>query len=237
MNRYEEFHLTPHERALAAQQRRRRYLLIGGLIVFLMVSLFAARPVVHSIKGWQARRHAAKAFEFIAAENWSEASREARAAVQLRAQEPDALRAVGRLLSRTRLPGALSYWKELREKATLTRDDLRDEAAAALLEGENTAAENALAQLLGPKAGGPAPADWLLAARWSAQLGRRDQVAEYVAKIAADHRSRERELFQASLFQIAATTGDAPGASESRAAAWTRLTRSSRTPNSCRKRK
>src|SRR5262245_47887623 len=115
-------------------QRRRRYFKVGGGVVLVLLLVFVlARPARHAIKAWQARRHAGKAFSLIETEKWNLASAEARAGYQLWPSEPAAIRAVARLLSRTRQSEALGFWRALREKDALTRQDLRDEAAIALV--------------------------------------------------------------------------------------------------------
>src|SRR6476620_1466076 len=96
-------------------------------------------------------RHAVKAFSLIEAEKWNLATAEARAGYQLWPSEPAAIRAVARLLSRTRQTEALGFWKALRETEALTRQDLRDEAAIALVAGETSVAEVAIKELLGKK--------------------------------------------------------------------------------------
>ena len=88
--------LTAEELRLRKQKQRRLVLVLG------LVGFFAARPTRSAIKGWQARRHAVKAFAFMAEEKWQDARNEAVAAYQLRPTEPQALRAVARFLSRTR---------------------------------------------------------------------------------------------------------------------------------------
>jgi hypothetical protein len=211
------------------RRKRRRGLKIGGAIALgLVLVLILGRPARHAIKAWQARRHAEKAFNLIAAEKWNDATKEARAAYQLRASEPAAIRAVARLLSRTRQSEALGFWAALGKEQPLTREDLRDEASVTLTSGDNLAAENAVKKLLGKVEGGPGPADWLLAAQLAAQTRAREQVPAYLEKVVADARSSERQLFQASLFQLAVETPDMPGAKEAQAAAWARLTKIAR---------
>ena len=78
----------------------------------------------------------AKAFAFLAQEKWTGAREEAVAAYQLRPNEPEALRAFARFLSRTRQSQALELWDQLAKNQPLTRDDLRDEATSALVAGE-----------------------------------------------------------------------------------------------------
>ncbi|MEO6971580.1 MAG: hypothetical protein ABI217_11890, partial [Chthoniobacterales bacterium] len=150
--------LIDPELRLELRQRRRLFKIVGAIVLGLVIVIVAARPTRHAIKSWQARRHAEKALAFIDQEEWKEGSAEARTAYQLRPSEPEAIRAVARLLSRTGQTEALGFWKLLREKQPLTREDLRDETTAALGTGEVSAAAEAVKELLGKKEGGPEPA-------------------------------------------------------------------------------
>ncbi len=209
------------------QRLRRRGLKIGGAILLvLVVGLFVARPVRNAIKGWQARRHAEKAFRFIETEKWNDAQKEASAAYQLRPTEPAALRAIARFLSRTRQAEALGFWKAVREKEPLTREDLRDEAASAIAAGETSTANIAVQELEGPREGGPRAADHLLAAQVAAQKNDREAATALLDKALSDPQVTERQQLQAALFQLALVN---PGnASELRTAAWTRLSQLAR---------
>jgi hypothetical protein len=220
--------LIDPEVARRRRKTRRRLKIAGALVLVLILGYFLGRPARHAIKAWQARRHAEAAFDFIAAEKWTDASREARAAYQLRATEPAAIRAVARLLSRTRQTEALGFWKALGKKEPLTREDLRDEASISLTAGDNLTAETAVKELLGKTDGGPGPADWLLAAQLAAQHRTGEQVSGYSEKVVADPKSTERQLFQASLFQLAAIGLDAPGGKQTQASAWMRVTKIAR---------
>ena len=94
--------------------------------------------------------------------------------------------------------------------------------------GESAIAGRAVEALLGKMEGGPGPADWLLAA----QLGRADPGAGQTGGIPRESGGRSEvdgaPGFQASLFQLAATRADAPGARETQAPAWTRITKIAR---------
>src|SRR5215211_1095782 len=73
--------------------RRRRIYSVAGIVAVVFALLyFAAGPTRDAVKGWQSRRHAQKAFAFIAQENWVGARDEATAAYQIRSSEPQALR-------------------------------------------------------------------------------------------------------------------------------------------------
>jgi tetratricopeptide (TPR) repeat protein len=163
---------------------------------------FGGRPAPNAIKGFQARRHASRAFAFIEQENWPEARVEAVAAYQLRPNEPQALRAVARFLSRTRQPDALEFWKRLAKEKPLDRDDLRDEAGIALAIGETQIAESAVKSLLADSRAVTA-ADELLAAQLAIQKNLPDAARPHLEKIFANANATERERLQGALLQLA----------------------------------
>src|SRR5881392_567415 len=105
--------LTAEELRLRSRRRRRLVVVIMLVLVVALVAVFGGKPIVHSIKAWQARRHAREAFALIDKEQWNDARKEATAAFQLWPNEPQALRAVARFLSRTRQPQALEFWDRL----------------------------------------------------------------------------------------------------------------------------
>ena len=217
---------------LSREQRgRRRLLKIWGgvaLGLLLLLLLLLAQPTRNAIKGWQARRHAGQALGLIDEEQWKDASTEARTAYQLRPTEPAALRAIARLLSRTGQREALGFWKALRAQHPLTRQDLRDEATAALGAGEVSTAEEAVKELSGKSEGGPEPADELLAAQVAAQLGQPEAAGGHLEKVVRDSKASERQQLQALLMQLALSRGDLPALKQAQAAAWTRLTKIAR---------
>ena len=183
----------------ARQKKLRRILFVAGLILVLgAAGYFSARPAFSAVRGWQARRHAGKAFGFIDQQKWGEARAEAVAAYQLRSTEPQALRAVARLLSRAGQPDALGFWKELRLHQDLTRDDLRDEAAVALKGHELDIAADAIKHLAG-EPGGLAPSDLLLAAQLAIQRQDLDGATVPIRQINNSPNATDREKFQATL--------------------------------------
>ncbi len=212
--------LTADERRLK-QRKRRRVVVLLLLFVLMLGALFlAGRPTMNAIKAWQARRHARSAFANIEKEKWLDARKEATAAYQLRPTEPEALRAVARFLSRTHQVEALDFWKQLKDRQSLTREDLRDEAAIAIMSGETSAAENALQKLTATK---PEAADWLLAAQLSIHKGVPEDAISSLRKIFDDPRATEREQFQAALFELGSSTDKVHAD-----AAWSRLEKLSR---------
>jgi tetratricopeptide (TPR) repeat protein len=185
------------------QRRRRkqkRVLVLGiGLLLVVGLGYAAARPTMNAVRGWQARRHAQKAFALIDQEQWGPARDEAIAGYQLRPNEPDAIRAVARLFSRAGQPDGLKFWKELQARATLSRADLRDEAGLALRARELDLADAALNELIGQRDGGPTAGDWLLAAQLSLQQQNLDRALGHVRQVFASSSASEREKLQATL--------------------------------------
>lgn len=187
---------------LLRRQRRKKILRIAAVAaVVLAIGYFTARPVVHALKAWQARRHARKAFALIEKQNWLEAREQAVAAFQLRATEPQAVRAVARVLSGIGQQEALEFWERLAKLEPLSSEDLRDEARVALRTGDTVVAKSAVDQLTNAKS--PAPADWLLAAQLAAQTGSPEQAGAALQKVVADPHATPRELLDASLLQLA----------------------------------
>src|SRR2546430_10949471 len=146
----DDFMLTEVERARRRRRRRRIQIWLVPLLLLGVIALMVARPVRRAIRSWQARRHAEHAFTFIDQQKWSEARDEATAAYRLQTSEPQAIRAVARLLSRAGQGEALEFWKNLRESAPLTREDLRDEARVALRVTETAPAAEAAPESLDP---------------------------------------------------------------------------------------
>jgi tetratricopeptide (TPR) repeat protein len=163
----DELPLSDEELADRRYKRRRLTGVILALLILLLAGIFSFRPLVNAVRGWQARRHANKAFQFIEQQKWSEARTEAVAGYQLRSTEPQAIRAVARLLSRAGQPDAIGFWKELKARSPLTQTDLRDEAGVALKAKELQIAEEAIGQLT--KEPNSAPVDMLLAAELAIQ--------------------------------------------------------------------
>ena len=211
-----DFIITPEDAQLA--RRKRRIIVIGSLALVLAIlfGVFGTQPTGHAIRAWQARRHAQKAFDFINKEQWSDARSEAMAAYQLSPDQPEALRAVARYLTRLHSIEALDFWKELSRKTSLTRLDVRDEAMIAIIAGDTALADRTVRELIGSNA---EPADWLLAAQLAIQKNLPDEAKLYLAKIVADSRATESEQFRATLLQLSLA---ANGPSE-RANALTRL--------------
>jgi tetratricopeptide (TPR) repeat protein len=192
-----DFMLTPEE--LRYRQRKRRRILFIALAVLLLAvaGLFVARPLRHGIRSWQARRHAARAFAFIDQQKWREARDEATAAYRLQPNEPQAVRAVARLLSRAGQAEALDFWRNLAKITTLTRNDLRDEAQIALRVKDLAAAGHAVQRLLEYPGGKPAPPDLVLAAEVWLDRRQLNRATDFAQKALADPKATRRDQFRA----------------------------------------
>ena len=192
--------LTEAQRQRKRRRRRRIQISLVALLILGVIGFLVARPIRNSIRGWQARRHAQHAFAFIDQQKWSDARDEATAAYRLQASEPDAIRAVGRLLSRAGQGEALEFWKNLRTIAPLTREDLRDEARVALRVNDNARADGAASELLEAKeGGGPSPTDWLIAADVQLRKHAFDQAQGLAEKVLASPKANRREQLQANM--------------------------------------
>jgi hypothetical protein len=191
--------ISPEDAQLA--RRKRRIIVVGSLVLVLAIlfGIFGRRPAGNAIKAWQARRHAQKAFAFINKEQWEDARAEAMAAYQLSPDQPDALRAVARYLTRLHSLEALDFWKQLAKEASLTRLDVRDEAMIAIIAGDIALADTAMDELIDSHA---EPADWLLAAQLAIQKNLPGEAKSYLEKIVADSRATESEQFRATLLQL-----------------------------------
>src|SRR5438309_4777726 len=192
----EDFMLTGAQRQ---RKRRRIQISLGALLILGIIGFLVARPIRNAIRSWQARRHAEHAFTFIDQQKWSEARDEATAAYRLQASEPQAIRAVGRLLSRAGQGEALEFWKKLREISPLTREDLRDEARVALRVNDTARADESARELLEAKEGGPSPSDWLIAAEVQLRKHSFEQAQGLAEKVLASPKANRREQLQANV--------------------------------------
>jgi tetratricopeptide (TPR) repeat protein len=193
----EDFMLTDEERRQRRRKRRRWLLVAIALLVLAVVGAVAAKPVRHFVKGWQARRHADRTFAFIEQEKWREARDEATAAYRLSPNEPQALRAVARLLSRVNQPSAFEFWKKLAAIEPLTRADVREEAKAALKTNDLTVADEAVQELLKNEREKPSAADWLLAADVAGRKHQYDKASQFAEKALGEPGLTRREEYQA----------------------------------------
>jgi hypothetical protein len=215
----DDLDLTPPEERRARRLRRLLLLALPVVAALAVAVYFAAPPIGGAIKGWQSRRLARQAFGLIERKQWSEADAKARDAYLLRPSEPDAWRAIARLLSRTgQGTAALEWWKKVDETHRLTLEDHRDYAAAALAASELPTAAGQIDQLLGQK-GGPAPIDILLAGQLAVRRYDAVLAVDYAERVLADKRTRPYEVLSAAILVLSVTTRESPP----HAAAWKRI--------------
>ena len=226
MPRADDIMLTAEELRLRSVKRRRILIVVLGLVLVIAVAVFAGHPIAGAIKGWQSRRHAARVVALLDKQQWNDARDEALAAYQLRPNEPEAIRAVARYLSRTRQHQALEFWEQLAKQQSLTRDDLRDEATVALMSGEMERAAPIVKSLVDRKDAGPP--DWFLATQLALQKGNRDEAQSYLRRILDASSASERDQLQATVAELAISSGDDSASAKRRADALNRLEKLSR---------
>jgi tetratricopeptide (TPR) repeat protein len=171
---------------------------------------FAAPLAGGAIKGWQSRRLARQAFALIDQKQWNEAGAKARDAYLLRPDEPEAWRAIARVVSRTQQStAALEWWKKVDEQHRLTTEDRRDFAGAALMAGELTTAATQIDALLAQR-GGPATVDILLAGQLAVR--RKDPVlaVDYAERVMAEAHAKPYEILSAATLVLSITTPESP---------------------------
>jgi tetratricopeptide (TPR) repeat protein len=195
----DDFVLTPEELAQLKRKRRAIAIIIVCLVMLGIAGVFAAPHIRDAIRGMQARRHAQRAFTLIDQQKWREARDEATAAYQLRPNEPQALRAVARLLSRAGQADALGFWKNLAAITPLTRQDLRDEAEVALRTNDLAAAHEAVEHLLQNFDGNPGAVDFIYGAQVAARKRQFDKATELTQQALADAGATRHEKLRANL--------------------------------------
>ena len=208
MSRSDDFMLTEEELRLRTRKRKRLVVALVLVLVLALGGIFGGRPVLHGIKAWQARRHARTAYALMEKEDWNEARKEVSSAFQLCPDEPEAIRAIARFLSRTRQAQALEFWDRLEKQTRLTRVDLTDEATIALLAGDDGRATRAIRALLSGANGPIMPLDYLLSAQLSARQGAAIEAHDALQKVLGDAHASGREKLQAALLEIAISAGN-----------------------------
>jgi Tfp pilus assembly protein PilF len=200
--------LIPPEELRARRLKRILFLAIPVIAAVGVGMYFAAPPISGAIKAWQSRRLAREALALIDQKKWREADAKARDAYLLRPSEPEAQRAIARLLSRAGQSGkALEWWKKLDEERRLTVEDRRNFAASALAAGELPMAAAQIDVLLAQQ-GGPAPIDILLAGQLAARRSDGVLTVDYAERVMADKRARPYDILSAAILVLSVTTRD-----------------------------
>lgn len=211
--------LIPPEEIRA--RRIRRYVYFGFIAAGILgVAIYFAGPSIGgAIKGWQSRRLAQEAFALIEQRKWNDAARKASNAYFLRPTEPQASRALGRYLTRTRQwPAAIEWWKKVDEAHRLTVEDRRDFIGAALVSGELTLAAKQVEALIAQRAG-PAPIDMVWAGQVAARQSNPLLAVDYGERALADKRAKPYEILAAATLVLSVTSPE----SEPYASAWKQI--------------
>ncbi len=206
----DDFDLTPPEERRARQRRRRLLWILPLAATLLVAGGFAAPPLRDYIRGWQSRRAARASFALIDRQQWEEASARARDALQLQFTEPQAWRAIARILSRTRQDApALDWWKKIEKAGLLTFEDRREYAASALAAGELATAATQIDPLLAQREG-PAPVDTLLAGQLAVRRGDGVLAVDYAGRALADKHAKPNEILSGAILVLSVTKPESP---------------------------
>lgn len=206
---------------------RRRWLWISVVALIGIAALVWAAPkITRRIKGWQSRRLAREAMALMDAQKFNEAANKARDAVQIRNTEPEAWRAIARLLTRTgQGRAAMEWWQRIDRVGRLTQQDRRDYATAAFLSENLVVGSQQVEALLRERDAGPA--DWLLAAQLAVRRQEGERALDYTHRVLSDSRSTPNERFSAAVLVLSFTTNESPP----HVAAWSELHTLARDPN------
>lgn len=179
------------------------------MLGFAVLILILAQPVSRVIRGWQARRLARDATALMDKGEWTQASKEARDAFQLRETEPETWLAIARLLARTgQGNAALQWWQKIAQSRALTVSDRRDYASSALSSNELALASEQIDVLLAQKP--PAPADLLLAGQLATLRGDSQSAVHYAEGVLGESKAAPREVFGATTLLFANLTSRSP---------------------------
>ena len=202
--------LTPPEEIRARRIRLFVFLGVVAACALAAAIYFAAPPIGGAIKGWQSRRLAREAFAIIERKEWNAASAKARDAYLVRPSEPEAWRAIARVLSRTgQATTALEWWKKVDEQERLTIEDRRDFAGAALAAGELATAATQIDQLVAQRER-TAPIDILLAGQLAARRSDGVLAVDYAERALADKHARPYDILSGAILVLSATKPDSP---------------------------
>jgi cytochrome c-type biogenesis protein CcmH/NrfG len=218
--------LVPPEEIRA--RRIRRFVFLGAIAVCALgiAIYFGAPSIGRTIKAWQSRRTARGAFALIDQQKWTEADAKARDALMLRPTEPEAWRAIARLLSRMGYGAkALEWWKKLDDANRLTMEDRRDFVGAALIAGDATIAATQTEVLLA-QPGGPTSHDILLAGQVAARQSDPVLAVDYGERVLADKSTKPYDILSAATLILSVTSPY----SVQYASAWRRIENVARDP-------
>src|SRR5438477_7463714 len=214
-------------KARLRRRRWRRFFLALPVVAALGIAVyFAVPPIRGAIKDWQSRRLAHQAFALIDQKKWDEAAAKARDAFLLYPSEPEAVRAVARLRSRTcQSNTALEWWNRVDEERRLTIEDRRDFAGAALAVSELATAGKQIDALLA-RGRDVAPLDILLAGQLAVRRKNPLLAVDYAERVMSDNRAKPYEILSAAILVLSVTTPE----SAAHISAWKRIEDVARDP-------
>jgi predicted Zn-dependent protease len=164
--------------------KRRRIISFSILAVLLVVLAIQARPLYRAIKGWRARALAGEVDELIAKDQFEAAAEKARAAYQLKPDEPAAVRALARLSSLSgNSAGAIGYWRRLISDDLATSEDRLHYAEDLLRVGAYVEALRETRSLLEERRDNPAALR--LMAKLAAAQGNYEETMEFARRAMA----------------------------------------------------
>ena len=223
--------LFQREEVATRQRRRRRWLTV--LVVLALAGGMAAdaRPALHVVKAWQARRHARQAVSLTDAGKLEEAHAQVQDALTIWRREPEAIQAAAHFLTHAGgYRAALGYWQQLDTLRPLAPAEVREYALTQLNLGDADAA-GALLRRVWPEGVAGTRTDWLPAMQVALRQGRGGEAAALAVRLLQDKESPARERLNAATVLIATVAAR----SEDQALAWeylTDLARADGTPES-----
>ncbi len=199
--------LLVREAARERRQRRARWLGALGALALLTGVAFGARPSVHVVKAWQARRLARAAVRLTEQGNLEAARTKVQDALAIWRLEPEVSYAAAFFLTCAgAYRQALPYWQQLETARPLTPADLRDYAATEVSLGDPDAAAALLGRVW--PAGEPSTRlDWLLGMQIALHSGHYAEAAALAKRLLDDGQTPSRERLDAATVLLSVTGG------------------------------
>ena len=219
-------------REIATERRRRVARWLAALVALALLAgvIFGARPALHCVKAWQARRLARDAVRLTEQGNLEAARTRVQDALAIWRMEPEASHAAAFFLTRAgAYRQALPYWQQLETVRPLTPADLRDYATTEVNLGDPDAAAALLGRVWPAGEAGTRP-DWLLGMQIALRRGHHAEAVTLAKKLLDDGQTLPRERLNAAsvVLSIGGTPGDETLAWRTVAA----IARGDRTPES-----
>lgn len=186
--------LVARDAVNARRRRRRRWLGVFGGLALVAGGAVGARPAIHLVKEWQARRLARDAVRLTEEGNFDAARTKVQDALTIWQLEPEAIHATAFFLTRGgAYRQALPYWQQLETVRPLTPADLREYATTEINLGNADAAEALLRRVWPPGSPGTRQ-DWTLGMQIALRRGHAIEAVGLAKRLmdAADTPPREK---------------------------------------------